>query len=276
MPRLRLGVALLVPPPVACEVDGLRRACGDGSLGRVAPHLTLVPPVNVNQSDLSAGLARIRAAAASVAGPIVVDLGPVATFHPDTPVIYLEAAGSEEVHRLRDAVFHPPLARQLTWPFVPHVTLADEVDPDRIPPALVALADYRAVVTFDHLTLLQERQPGRVWAAVADARLGPPVVVARGGLPVELWWSSIADPEVAPRFETMPVTPDGARPFVVTARRDDTILGAARGWVRDGTVEATDTVVTDAAGLEDIERHLLAAVDAAAADAASAAAADPP
>lgn len=38
----QLGVVLLIPPPIATEVDGLRRALGDGARPRIAPHVTLV------------------------------------------------------------------------------------------------------------------------------------------------------------------------------------------------------------------------------------------
>jgi 2'-5' RNA ligase len=268
VPRLRLGVALLVPPPAACEIDGLRRACGDGVLGRVPAHLTLVPPVNVNVSDLGRALAVLRAAAASVPGPIDAALGPVTSFAPETPVLYLAVGGDEEAHarlqRLRDNVFQPPLARPLAWPFVPHVTLADEMDADRIAAAMVALADYRADARFGHVTLLREASPGRVWSPVADVRLGPPAIVGRGGLPVELWWSSIADPEVTAVLAQEPIaTPGAAEPFVVTARRDDLILGAARGWWRDGSIDVVELVVTEAAGTEDIERQLRLAIGGA-------------
>jgi hypothetical protein len=170
--------------------------------------------------------------------------------------------GLDAVNRMRRAVFEPPLARTLTWPFVPHVTLADEVDPDRIPAAMAALADYRTEVIFGHLTLLQERQPGRVWAPIADARLGPPAVIGRGGLPVELWWSATADPEVGALLEPEFVVPEGGRPFVLTARREGSVLGAARGWRRDGVAHVAEVVLTDAAGLEDVARHLTAAIEA--------------
>ena len=267
MPRLRLGVALVVPQPVASEIDGLRRACGDGGLGRVPPHLTLVPPVNVNTSDLGRALAVLRAAAASVPEAIEATLGPVTTFAPDTPVLYLAVAGDDEaadrLQRLRDNVFLPPLARPLAWPFVPHVTLADEMEADRIVAAMAALRDYRIDVVFGHLTLLQEGSPGRVWSPLADVRLGPPAIIGRGGLPVELWWSSIADPEVAATLAPEPMAPAGAQPFVVAARRDDVVLGAARGWRRDGTTDVVELVVTDAAGTEDIERQLRLAIAAA-------------
>jgi 2'-5' RNA ligase len=90
VPKRRLGVVLLVPPPWAAEIDGLRRALGDGALGRIAPHLTLVPPVNVREEDVPAALAVLRSAAAEVDGPsLVVRLGPAATFSPENPVVYL-------------------------------------------------------------------------------------------------------------------------------------------------------------------------------------------
>ncbi len=266
MPRLRLGVALLVPPPAAAEIDGLRRACGDGGLDRVAAHLTLVPPVNVNAVDLGRALAVLRDAAASVAGPIDAALGPVTTFAPDTPVLYLAVRGDEEalarLQRLRDNVFRPPLARPLAWPFVPHVTLADEMDADRIAAATIALADYRTAVEFARVAVLQEGAPGRVWSPLADVRLGPPAIVGRGGLPIELWWSSIADPEVAAVLAPGHIPPDSADPFVLTARRGEVILGAARGWWRDGSVDVVELVVTEAAGTEDVERQLRLAVAA--------------
>ena len=60
MARQRLGVALLVPAPVSTEMDGLRRALGDGTLDRIPAHLTLVPPVNVNYADLADALRVLR------------------------------------------------------------------------------------------------------------------------------------------------------------------------------------------------------------------------
>jgi 2'-5' RNA ligase len=220
VPRLRLGVALLVPPPLDREIEGLRRAVGDGSLGRIPPHLTLVPPVNVAADRLEEALAVLRAAAEDTE-PFSVELGPPGTFLPDTPVLHLSVQGEGvgELRALRDRVFREPLARSLTWPFVPHVTLAEEARPERIAAALEVLADYRVEVRFDRVQLLREGQ-GRVWEPIADAPFAPPTVVGRGGLPAELSVAGVADPEVRGLLDR------SEHQLVVTARREGRAVGA--------------------------------------------------
>ena len=213
-------MALLVPEPVAAEVDGLRRALGDGALGRIPAHLTLVPPVNVALDRLDEAADVLRAAAAA-SGPLRLEIGPPVTFWPVTPVVYLAVTGDlEGLHGLRERVFREPLARPLTYEFVPHVTLADEVAPGRIPAAVEALSDYRRGVSLAHVHLLREGA-GRIWEPIAEATLGPPRVVGRGGLPVELSVSAQPD-AVVPRRLGAPAS------VVVTARRQGQAVGLAR------------------------------------------------
>ena len=241
MPRARLASALLVPDPIAREVDGLRRALGH-NLERVAPHLTLVPPVNVNTTDLGAVLAQVRSAASSVS-PITVTIGPAVTFHPVNPVVYLSVSGDVDgVLAIRSGVFAGALSRELTHDFVPHVTIGENVSPSRIDAALVALADFRVDVTFESVHLLQE--DGRVWAPIAEARFEPPLVVGRGGLEVEIVASSIADPEVVDFMGEQRKEAEQ----VIVARRAGFIVAAA--CARDGSLLSF-------VGDPDFERQLL-------------------
>ena len=258
MTKARLGVALLLPAGVSAEVDGLRRALGDGALGRIPAHLTLVPPVNVREDRLGHALAVLRSAAAATR-PLALTLGPPATFLPDNPVLYLAVGGDTEgLRRLRDAVFADPLARPLTWPWVPHVTVADEAAPGRIDAAVGALADYRIAVRVDRAHLLREG-PGRVWAPVADAPFAAAAVVGRGGLPVDLVVSDGADAEAA-------ALAGAGRPFCVTARRDGAVVGVATGWTAGAEASLHCLVVAHGARREGVGSHLLAAVGSVAAD----------
>lgn len=218
-------------------MEGLRRALGDPSVGRVMPHLTLVPPVNVRTTDLETALRVLRSAASSQPGPLRLTAGPPATFLPQNPVLYLEVGGdTERLRSLRDAVFRPPLERTLSWPWVPHFTLADGIDEARIRSALLSLNSYAAVAEFDQVVLLEEGA-GRVWRALADARLGPAVVVGTGGLALRITGGTTPDPIALQAIEEegdanrfwldWPATNDSAKTIVLTAHRDGELLGTA-------------------------------------------------
>nr|WP_249420448.1 2'-5' RNA ligase family protein [Rhabdothermincola salaria] len=271
---MRLGVALLVPAPLDSEIDGLRRALGDGALERVPPHLTLVPPVNVRVEDLPEALAVLRQAAARHS-PFVARLGPPTTFAPATATVHLgvhEDEGGEIVRRLRDDVFVGPLERTLTFGFEPHVTLADDALDDRRAAALVALSDYVVEVPFDRVHLLQEQRHGdahRRWVPVADVPFGPRRVVGRGGVELELVVSSLLDPEAA-AFESgewpddephsaATAVPAGCRPVVVTARRRGEVVGVARGGVGPDRRELCSVLVARDQRAQGVARQLLAA-----------------
>jgi len=242
MPRVRLGVALLLPSPVAAEVDGLRRAVGDESLHRIPPHLTLVPPVNVAEARLAEALAVFRRAAAA-SRPLTLELGPPQTFLPDSPVLYLAVHGDvTEVHALRGRVLRDPLARTTSWPFVPHLTLADSASPEIIEAALTALARYLAEVRFDRVHLLRENA-GRVWEPITEAPLGLPMVIGRGGLPLELSITARLDPEASELVEHGEGT---ERPFAVTARREEQVVGVATGFLREGVAHLQRVLVDTA------------------------------
>jgi 2'-5' RNA ligase len=273
---MRLGVALLVPEPVSTELDGLRRACGDGALDAVQPHLTLVPPVNVSRSRLGDALAVLRAATARVRS-LTLSLGPVTTFLPDSPTLYLTVHGEqlETLHRLRDSVFRPPLERTLTFAFVPHVTIAESMEADRLHAAVTALRDYTASVTFDGVHLLQEVRDdrGRRWMPIAAYRFGEPIVVGRGGLPVDLFVGDILDPEARDLLDQTLAEGSGHRladqgadddlatcwrSLAVMARRRGELVGAVAGWT-DGRCSRVDAIaVREPDRGQGIARHLYA------------------
>ena len=270
-PRHRLGVALLLDPPGSLEVDGLRRALGDTALGAVPAHVTLVPPVNVRAEDLGVALKVIRGAANDQTGPIAVELGPVTTFMPASPVVYLAVGGPDldRLARLRQAVVAGPMLRPDHWPWVPHVTLTDDAPADRIEAALAALFSYRASTVFDRVVLLEERE--HRWQPLADACLGRAAVVGRGGLELEIVEGRVLGPEVIAMAEgaegaflaaldTVPAPSS----IVLTGRRLGEVVGVATAW-QDGEVGGTVEVcvlVQESSWRQGVGRALLQALHA--------------
>ena len=281
MPRVRLGVVLVVPPPFADRIDGLRAAFGDPALDQVMPHITLVPPVNVHQRDLPAALAVLRAAAGA-ARALDLQLGPIRVFPGVEHVAFLAVDGDsgelERLRRLRMAVLQPPLERPLDHDFVPHVTVTQGIESSRLAAVLHAAPGLDPMaVRFDRVHLLCERHPisGRVWRPIADVLLAPPVIVGRGGLPLELTPSELIDPEAATAMDEPPFTPladrsgvvegpTGVHPLVVTARREGRVVAVAHGWTAGPVAE----LVGDWLRLPgaDLARHLHSAWDSAAAE----------
>ncbi|CAN5792841.1 hypothetical protein BH24ACT2_BH24ACT2_19010 [soil metagenome] len=254
---------------MADEVDVLRRACGDDEPARIGPHLTLVPPVNVREDRLGDALAVLRSAAGRTR-PITVTLGPPATFLPVNPVLHLGVGGEvDAVRALRDRVFVEPLARSLTWPFHPHVTVRDGGEPERLEAAVTALAGYRVEVVIERVYLLQEErdeQGQRVWRPLADAALGAPAVVGRGGLELEVAVTEQLDPEAKAFAERERAVvaherDGGTRPenLAVTARRDGRVVGSAEGTTCGSVAHLSDILVAPAHRREGIGAHLAAA-----------------
>lgn len=272
---MRLGVALLLPEPLATGVDALRLACDDGALDRMVPHITLVPPVNVRAEDLGDAL-RVLRAAAEQTKPFTVRLGPPETFLPTTPTLHLgvrEPEGSEgSLGLLRDAVFQAPLERPLSNQFVPHVTISDDMNELRIAASIEALAGFTATCTFERVHLLEEQRYGdahRRWVPIADFRFTPRVIVGRGGVELELLVTQLLDPE-ARLFESIemasiddvPATgdpPSFAESVIVTARRSGVVVGVARGFATTEDSKLVSVVVAADQRGQGIGRQITAA-----------------
>jgi 2'-5' RNA ligase len=277
-PRQRLGVALLLDPPVAYEVDGLRRALGDRSLDLVGPHLTLVPPVNVRAGDVLSALDVLRRAAHAQDGPLELVLGPVAAFLPASPVVYLRVSGpgAGALARLRQSVLAGPLLRTVRWPWVPHVTLSDGIAEDRIAAAVAALGSYTAELSLDRVVLMEEAD--RYWRPIADACLGRPTVIGRGGLEIEITQGRVVGPDGvamaqaqaeapaglgAAGLGTEPERAGGTDRIVLTARREGRVAGLAVAWCDEpaGSPVQVCVLVESSARRQGVGRSLMAALE---------------
>jgi 2'-5' RNA ligase len=174
VPRRRLAVALVVPPPVAFEIDGLRRALGDRQLGRIDPHITVIPPINVREEEIADALAVVQAAA-SGREPLELTLGPVETFGPTSPVRFLAVEPWDPVVDLYRACWTGVLDREEKRSFHPHVTVDIDGGPrDGDDPALQVLRHYGATVTIDRVTVLEhvDDPEQRRWEPYLSYRFG--------------------------------------------------------------------------------------------------------
>ncbi|MCZ0980977.1 2'-5' RNA ligase family protein [Streptomyces diastatochromogenes] len=190
MGTVTLGVSIAVPEPYGSLLQERRAGFGDPAAYGIPTHVTLVPPTEVPQERLP----EIEAHLATVAAdhqPFPVRLEGTGTFRPLSPVVFVKLAEgvpccNDLQQRIRDE--DGPLARELAFPYHPHVTVAHGISEEGMDRAFEELAGYEAAWTCRSFALY-EQGPDGVWRKLYDYEFGSgrPVsaVPAQGGSPVD-------------------------------------------------------------------------------------------
>jgi 2'-5' RNA ligase len=117
-----------IPEPLAGFLDRLRQELVPNCFLRA--HVTILPPRPVSSSPEPAW-EEIRALAKQFA-PFDIQLGNIDVF-PVSDVIYIQiSVGGEALKQLHDAMNAGPLPYQEDFPYLPHITLAQELKPDEV------------------------------------------------------------------------------------------------------------------------------------------------
>jgi len=142
-----IGVAVAIPEPWGAELEGWRASFGDPQASAIPAHVTLLPPTRMPDTELADVAAHLAGAAADVA-PFPVLLRGTGTFRPVSPVVFVAlASGISGCEALEERVRSGPLARELEFPYHPHVTVAHDLPDPVLDTAFAALADFEATFT---------------------------------------------------------------------------------------------------------------------------------
>lgn len=173
MPRTSIGVAIAVPQPWAGELESYRTAIGDPTASGVPSHITLLPPVEVDDGSLGDIEAHLEEAARRHAG-FGVRLRGTGTFRPVSPVVFIALAeGISRCEQLAADVRGGPLTMDLHYPYHPHVTVAHHLADPELDRAFDELRDFECTFDVDDLHLYVH-QGSLGWQSKRRFRLGPP------------------------------------------------------------------------------------------------------
>lgn len=166
-----IGVAIAIPQPYGDELAGWRKSFGDPMAVSAPPHITLLPPTELDGAELGVVEEHLRQVAAS-REPFVVHLRGTATFRPVSPVVFVGLAeGISDCETLSKAIRTGPLPTELPFPYHPHVTVAHELPEPVMDRAFEVLADYEADFVVDSFGLYSHGADG-VWRKHRDFVLG--------------------------------------------------------------------------------------------------------
>ena len=168
-----LGVVVPIPEPWAQLFVDWRTKVGDPQASIVPPHVTLLPPTEVVAADRPAITAHLASVAAAHP-PFDMHLSGTGTFSPVSDVVFVAVArGIGNCELIANDVRCGPLARALSYPYHPHVTVAHDVPADMLDLAYSGLADLSAQFRVAHFTEF-EQTPGGSWAVAREYPLGGP------------------------------------------------------------------------------------------------------
>jgi 2'-5' RNA ligase len=156
-----VGVAIAIPQPHATALANWRRGVGDPAAELVFPHVTLLPPTPVpveTMADVEGHLA----AAAAAHHPFVMHLSGTGTFRPVSPVVFIQVAtGVSDCEILERRIRDGVLARDLEFPYHPHVTVAQDIADERLDEAYEGLSGFVARFRVDSVVLFSRDPDGR-------------------------------------------------------------------------------------------------------------------
>ncbi|MFE9422201.1 2'-5' RNA ligase family protein [Kitasatospora sp. NPDC006697] len=167
-----IGVAVTVPEPYGSAVQDARAGHGDPLARAIPTHVTLLPPTEVAAGALPA----VRAHLASVAAgrrPFRMLLHGSGTFRPVSPVVFIRVeGGAQECRELEAEIRSGPLARELAFPYHPHVTVAHGLPEPVLEEAQRSARAFHATfpVTAFTLSRFGEDQVWRPWQAYPFTR----------------------------------------------------------------------------------------------------------
>jgi 2'-5' RNA ligase len=163
--HVTIGVAIPVPAPFAATLEQWRAEFGDPMATAIPAHITLLPPSVVPVTALATVRDHLKTVADGQA-PFDVHLRGTGTFRPVSPVVFVQLAeGVAQCEQLEQQVRSGVLARDLSFYYHPHVTVAHRVDDAALDRAFATLAAFEAQFLVDGFSLYEHGADG-VWRVV--------------------------------------------------------------------------------------------------------------
>jgi 2'-5' RNA ligase len=167
-----IGVAVAIPEPWATELQDYRTSVGDLTAPQIPTHITLIPPIEVGDSQLGDVEEHLEGVAAQM-DVFPIHLRGTGTFRPVSPVVFVTLAeGISKCEMLAAAVRRGPLAVELHFPYHPHVTIAHHLADAQLDQAFTELADFECAFQANAFSLyVHDTDAG--WQATREFALQP-------------------------------------------------------------------------------------------------------
>ncbi|GLO65678.1 MULTISPECIES: YjcG family protein [Oceanobacillus] len=125
---MKYGIAIFPSKSIQDQANALRKRY-DPRYSLIPPHLTLKESFEADEETLNETVEELRKIAKETE-PFHIQINKVSTFEPVTNTIYFKVEPIQELNDLHSKLHEGKFDDNQTHPFVPHITIAQELEHD--------------------------------------------------------------------------------------------------------------------------------------------------
>ena len=209
MEKKRLLVACIPQIGLLRNINALTTVLGKQVSARIPPHVTLIPPLNTDATQLPSLRQAIRNAVESFSEETLI-LGPVGSFWPKNPAIFLKAFSDDDeqgksngvndflykiCERLSGGEFSPPVSRS-SYSFMPHVTISYAKTQEEVDRLTNFFSGYKISGIVNSIALLEQvlSTPDKAWKIIDEPYFGKREKVNVLGISYDICYEKVLSP----------------------------------------------------------------------------------
>ncbi|SDN22912.1 YjcG family protein [Alkalicoccus daliensis] len=168
---MKYGIAVF-PSKKLQDIANSYRKRYDTKYSMVPPHLTIKDPFEIKEGELDNIVKEIQKAA-DKSKPFQLKVLRYSSFYPVTNTLYMKVAENKELKALQEKLNSGLLQKEREHPFVPHITIGQEMNYDELSDVFgrLKLESIEHEETIDRFSLLYQLENG-AWTVYETFLLG--------------------------------------------------------------------------------------------------------
>ncbi|HEX6594543.1 MAG TPA: YjcG family protein [Bacillota bacterium] len=134
---MNYGIAIFPSKEIQDEANSFRKRY-DPNYTLIPPHLTLKEPFQTDQETIDELIGELKHIANRMK-PFTISIKKVSSFAPVTNTIYLKVEPCQQLSDLVDDMYSGKFPKEMKHPFVPHITIAQDLGEDEYSDVLGSL-----------------------------------------------------------------------------------------------------------------------------------------
>lgn len=125
---MKYGIVIFPSKPIQDEANTFRKRY-DSHYALIPPHITLKPGFEADDNVISELIVELKKIA-NATKPFTININKVSTFAPVTNTIYFKVEPNQALSDLQRKVHEGKFTNNMEHPFVPHITIAQDLRDD--------------------------------------------------------------------------------------------------------------------------------------------------